>query len=152
MPQCWCKIINLTIIILHLRFRDDKLNVTEWRSVLFDFLILILMIFQEFLPVMLTHTPAGTSVFTVTHYLQEIQSGQFHYLWIASYFISVKAIEVKTETYKNKCRYSLYLARFFPCNLFFPLAYIYLESMYCFPCYGCFIYHWIMYLFEDIEV
>ncbi|XP_042888749.1 gastric triacylglycerol lipase-like [Penaeus japonicus] len=32
---------------------------------------------KEFLPVMLTHTPAGTSVFTVTHYLQEIQSGNF---------------------------------------------------------------------------
>lgn len=32
---------------------------------------------EEFLPVLLTHTPAGTSIFTVTHYLQEIMSGNF---------------------------------------------------------------------------
>ncbi|XP_069183892.1 lipase 3 isoform X6 [Procambarus clarkii] len=32
---------------------------------------------EEFLPVMLSHTPAGTSVRTVTHYLQEVNSGKF---------------------------------------------------------------------------
>ncbi|XP_037779598.1 gastric triacylglycerol lipase-like [Penaeus monodon] len=32
---------------------------------------------EEFLPVFLTNTPAGTSVLTVTHYLQEIRSGNF---------------------------------------------------------------------------
>ncbi|XP_047477017.1 lipase 3-like isoform X2 [Penaeus chinensis] len=32
---------------------------------------------KEFLPVFLTNTPAGTSVWTVTHYLQEIKSGNF---------------------------------------------------------------------------
>ncbi|XP_045593947.1 lipase 3 isoform X2 [Procambarus clarkii] len=32
---------------------------------------------KEFLPVMLSHTPAGTSVRTVTHYLQEVNSGKF---------------------------------------------------------------------------
>ncbi|XP_042218607.1 lipase 3-like [Homarus americanus] len=32
---------------------------------------------KEFLPIMLSHTPAGTSVRTVTHYLQEARSGKF---------------------------------------------------------------------------
>lgn len=32
---------------------------------------------KEFLPVMLSHTPAGTSVHTITHYLQLVNSGKF---------------------------------------------------------------------------
>lgn len=37
-------------------------------------------------PLITTHTPAGTSTYTIFHYMQEYSTGMFRYFWFSQVF------------------------------------------------------------------